>query len=326
MAENPIIRFENLSKTFGRGARQVHAVRELNLAIESGQVFGFLGPNGAGKSTTIRLMMDLIHPTAGTAFLFGQDVRRHPEVLRRVGSLVEGASFYGFLSGRQNLEVLARTADDVRPERREMLLEQVGLSPRADSLVNGYSTGMKQRLGIAAALLGDPDLVILDEPTNRLDPAGIQEMRAFIRELAEEGGKTVFVSSHLLHEVEQICDRVAILHHGRIVRHGAVADLLADGRTELRIQVHPLERAVQVLTERWPVEQDHDWLVIQARQDESPQVVRVLVGQDVQVYQVVAHRQSLEAFFMQVTQADVETDAVGTSDGDGPTPEGVLHV
>jgi len=298
------IRFEQLSKTYGRGQREVRAVQDLDLEVGSGQVFGFLGQNGAGKTTTIRMTMDLIRPTGGRVYLFGQDVRTQPAVLKRAGALVEDAKFYGYLSGRGNLEVLAHTAGDYRPRRIESLLEQVGLTSSAGLLVGGYSKGMKQRLGIAAALLHDPELVILDEPTGGLDPGGMQETRRFIRSLAQEQGRTVFLSSHLLGEVEQICDRVAIIHQGRLVREGAVADLLAQGETELRLQVEPVERALQVLQESWVVSGDGAWLTVRADRSESPDIVRLLVEHQVRVYQIIVQQPSLEEYFMSVTQSE----------------------
>jgi ABC-2 type transport system ATP-binding protein len=309
----PAIRFEKLSKTFGRGRKQVHAVQDLDLEIAPGQVFGFLGPNGAGKTTTIRLLMGLVHPTHGRAYLRGQDVHRQPEVLRGVGALVEGASFYDYLSARDNLALLDRTANQDQPRRREMLLAQVGLTERAGDRVGEYSTGMKQRLGIAAALLGDPELVILDEPTNGLDPGGIQEMRAFIRELAESQGRTVFLSSHLLNEVEQVCDRVAIIHQGRILRHGRVRELLAAGQAQLRIQASPLDRTIEVLSPYGPQNVGEGWISIQAGQDETPKVVQRLVEAGVSVFQVVARQQSLESFFMEVTRQGAPGPSTGCS-------------
>ncbi len=306
MNEQPAIRLAGLTKSFGKGGRQVQAVNEIDLAVEPGQVYGFLGPNGAGKTTTIRLLMGLIHPTRGQAFIFGQDAQQHPEVLKRVGAVVEGAAFYNFLSGYDNLAVLGRTANDFRPERITRLLDQVGLAGRADHQVKGYSTGMKQRLGIAAALLGDPELVILDEPTNGLDPAGIQEMRGFIRELAERQGKTVFLSSHLLGEVEQTCDEVAIINQGEIIRHGAVASLLSGGQTRLRLQVAAPEQAVSVLAPHWPVESVNGWVHAQARPDESPDIVRRLVAANIDVHQVIVERRTLEDYFLDVTRGPAQ--------------------
>jgi ABC-2 type transport system ATP-binding protein len=303
MDEAVAIRIENLSKTFGRrsfrGKRRVEAVKHLNLEIQAGQVYGFLGPNGAGKTTTIRMLLDLILPTEGNAYVYGHHVRRQHSILRRVGAIVEGAAFYGFLSGRRNLEVLARTANHYDPGRIEALLEQVGLAERATQRVKGYSTGMKQRLGLAAALLTDPDLLILDEPTNGLDPSGMHEIREFIRELVDKHGKTVFLSSHLLSEVEQVCDRVAIIHMGEIVREGAVKDLLA-GKTNLRVEAAPLDKAASVLRERWTVSPNGQWLTVDAGRDDVPYVVRRLVENGVDVYEVASQRQTLEEYFLAV--------------------------
>jgi ABC-2 type transport system ATP-binding protein len=304
MQPTPAIRLENLSKTFGRGRDIVQAVKNVDLEVQAGQVYGFLGPNGAGKTTTIRMLMNLIRPTQGTAWIFDQDVRRNPSVLKRVGALVEGAAFYGYMNGRDNLAVLARTANDYRRERIESLLEQMGLLERAGQPVSKYSLGMKQRLGIAAALLNDPELVILDEPTNGLDPSGIQEMRSFIRDLAKQQGKTVFLSSHLLHEVEQVCDRVAIIYKGAIVREGIVSELLAGGEAELRVQATPLRRAAAVIKDAWPVSVNRSWLTVAAQPKESPQIVRLLVSQDVEVHQVIIRHPSLEEYFIDVTHVE----------------------
>jgi ABC-2 type transport system ATP-binding protein len=301
------IRTESLTKTFGKGKTAIAAVKNLNLEVERGQVYGFLGPNGAGKTTTIRMLMSLIRPSAGRAEINGRNVREAGS-LSKVGGLVEGPAFYGYLSGRNNLEVLARTADDYRPERIRKLLEQVGLAARADQPVSNYSLGMKQRLGVAAALLGDPELVVLDEPTNGLDPAGIQEMRGFIRGLAGERGKTVFISSHLLNEVEQTCDRVAIIQKGEMIREGPVAGLLAESASNLRIQAAPLEQAEQALRERWEISRESipgdavPWLLVGAPPGESPLVVEFLVGRGIRVHQVVIQRQTLESYFLAATR------------------------
>ncbi|MBN2304944.1 MAG: ABC transporter ATP-binding protein [Anaerolineae bacterium] len=302
MGDTVAIRIENLSKTFGRRAkRRVHAVKNISLEIQTGQVYGFLGPNGAGKTTTIRMLLDLIRPTTGDAYIYDRHVRREHDVLRRVGALVEGAAFYNFLTGRKNLEVLARTANDYDPIRIEMLLAQVGLAHRADQRVNGYSTGMKQRLGLAAALLGDPDLLILDEPTNGLDPGGMHEVREFVRNLADEHGKTVFLSSHLLGEIEQVCDRVAIINLGEIVREGAVQDLL-EGKTHLRVEAAPLDKAAAILGEFWPVTTNTQWLTISAARDDAPHMVRRLVENGVDVFQITSQRQTLEEYFLSVVR------------------------
>jgi ABC-2 type transport system ATP-binding protein len=298
----PAIAVQRVHKQFGRGKRRVKAVDNLTLEVQAGQVYGFLGPNGAGKTTTIRMILDLIRPTQGQVSLYGQPVRQNSGLLRRVGALVEGATFYPYLTGRKNLEVLARTGGYFDPRRIQSLLELVGMADRADRPTRGYSTGMKQRLGVAAALLGDPDLVILDEPTNGLDPAGILEMRALIRRLTDEQGKTVFLSSHMLNEVEQICDRVAIINRGQLLREGEVKALLAE-KTRLRIEADPLPAAMQVLEPRWTLSMDGDAaFYVHAGREQAPQIVEQLVNGGAQVYQVTLQRQSLEEFFLEATQ------------------------
>jgi len=305
------IETRGLGKTFGRGDDLVQAVIDLDLSVPAGQVFGFLGPNGAGKSTTIRMLMDLIRPTTGEAFFFGQPVQEL-EARRRVGALVEGADFYPFMTARDNLAVIGRTSDDYRLERIETLLDQVSLAPRAGQRVGSYSTGMKQRLGLAAALLSDPDLLILDEPTNGLDPAGIQEMRTFIRDLAHEQGKTVFLSSHMLNEVEQVCDRVAIIDHGRLLREGPVSELLGADLHEQQLQVHPLDAALKIIQDTWQVEAlkpdqgPLGWLRIQADASAAPAIVKQLVEAGIEVHQVTHRRQSLEDVFLALTNGGEE--------------------
>jgi ABC-2 type transport system ATP-binding protein len=302
--EPPVLELANLSKTYGRRGGGVRAVRDVSLSVGAGEVYGFLGPNGAGKSTTIRMLLGLIAPSAGEVRLFGEDLRSQPEVLRRVGSLVDGGAFYPFLSGRRNLEVLARTqgAGD-GGGRIDELLEQVGLAGDAKRKVKGYSTGMRQRLGVAAALLNDPDVVILDEPVNGLDAAGIQEMRALIRGLADDRGKTVFLSSHLLHEVQQVCDRVGIITKGEIVRESTIADLLRqdDG---LRVEAVPLDIAEAALAARWAVERSGEALIVRATRDEAPEVVRRLVGAGAELFQLVPEQRNLEEVVLSITQPE----------------------
>jgi ABC-2 type transport system ATP-binding protein len=195
--------------------------------------------------------------------------------------------------------VLARTAGCFQPGRINALLERVGMAEYAERPVRGYSTGMKQRLGIAAALLNDPDLVILDEPTNGLDPSGIQEMRSLIRELADRDGKTVLLSSHLLHEVEQTCDHVAIVHRGKLVSAGAVNDLLAGG-AQIKFAARPLDRAAALLAADYAVNHDETWLYVQAADDETPALLRRMLAAQIDVFQVMPHRLTLEEYFLNV--------------------------
>jgi ABC-type multidrug transport system ATPase subunit len=299
----PVLELTDLGKTFGRRGGEVRAVRGVTLSVGAGEVYGFLGPNGAGKSTTIRMLLGLIAPSAGSVRLFGRDLAADPSVLRRVGSLVDGGAFYPFLSGRRNLEVLARTHGG-GAERIEPLLEQVGLARDAKRKVKGYSTGMRQRLGVAAALLGDPEIVILDEPVNGLDVAGIQEMRRLIRGLAADRGKTVFLSSHLLSEVQQVCDRVAIIHKGEVVRESTVAGLLDQEASGLRIEASPIETAEAALRARWPVERDGAALSVAATRADAPEAARLVVGAGAELFSLTPVRRNLEDVFLAITQED----------------------
>ncbi|MGC4191311.1 MAG: ABC transporter ATP-binding protein [Thermomicrobiales bacterium] len=220
------------------------AVDALDLTVRSGEVYGFLGPNGAGKTTTLRMLVGLIRPTSGEASVLGA-APGTPESLARIGAMIETPAFYPFLSGEDNLRVLARYAE-VPASRIGNVLEQVDLLNRAGDPFKSYSLGMKQRLGVAAALLKDPALLILDEPTNGLDPAGMAEMRALIRELGQ-GDRTVLLSSHLMHEIEQISDRVGIVARGRLVAEGTVDDLRGDDHLVIRVDPDRVEIARDLL-------------------------------------------------------------------------------
>jgi ABC-type multidrug transport system ATPase subunit len=227
-----VIEIEGLVKEYRRlrGGRTV-AVDRLDLSVPEGGVFGFLGPNGAGKTTTIRCLLGLVRPTRGTCRLFGVDAGSGlSRVIRRVGAIVETPALFPSFSGRRNLELLGRL-HGIGPKAVHEVLERVGLADRADHLVKTYSLGMRQRLGIGAALLKDPELLILDEPANGLDPAGIKEVRDLLRRLGDEG-RTVFISSHILTEIQHSADRVAILSQGRSVASGLVTDVLAAGRSQ----------------------------------------------------------------------------------------------
>jgi ABC-2 type transport system ATP-binding protein len=243
----PALRTVGLTKSYGR----IRAVDGLDLEVSRGELFGFLGPNGAGKTTTIRMALGLVRPTAGQVEILGLDLARHrAELLPRVGALVESPALYLYLSGRDNLRAVADVLGGVPKARIDELIELVGLAGRDRDRVRTYSLGMKQRLGVAISLLDDPELLVLDEPANGLDPAGIVEMRDLLRRLAGQG-KTVFISSHVLSEVQQICTRVAIINHGRLVRVAPVAELLrAPGEFEIRVD--DPTRLVQALQrEEW---------------------------------------------------------------------------
>src|SRR5919106_1554440 len=234
-----VIKTRELGKRYDR---RIVAVDRLSLRVRRGEVYGFLGPNGAGKTTTLRMLLGLVRPTTGTALVLGAPPGS-PESLARVGALIESPTFYPFLSGRDNLRVLARYSG--APEARiETVLEEVDLAARAGDRFGTYSLGMKQRLGIAGALLKDPELLILDEPTNGMDPAGMAENRGFILGLGQ-GRRTVLLSSHLMTEVEQVSDRVGVISHGELVTEGTVDELR--GRERLWVRADPLEQAERVL-------------------------------------------------------------------------------
>jgi len=233
-----VVEIRGAHKTYRRWRKPPeHAVRGLDLTVEAGGVFGFLGPNGSGKTTTIRLLLGLVRPDSGTFSLLGKSVPDElPLVIGRVGALVETPLFFPNFSGRRNLALLAH-ASDIPESRVQEMLELVDLAGRAGDRVKGYSLGMKQRLGIAAALLKNPELLILDEPGNGLDAAGIREVRELIKRLGTSG-VTVLLSSHQLGEVQQVCDRVAIMSHGEVIASGSVAQLLAAGTTgDVRVRL-----------------------------------------------------------------------------------------
>src|SRR6266496_706334 len=242
-----VLRTRNLSKQYGKRL----AVDNLNLEVHRGEIFGFLGPNGAGKTTTIRMALGLIAPTSGSVEILGQDIVTHrASVLPRVGALIETPALYLYMSGRDNLRAVASVLGGVPKQRIDTVLELVGLRVRQKDRVRTYSLGMKQRLGVAIALLQDPDVLILDEPANGLDPAGIVEMRDLMHHLAQEG-KTVFISSHLLTEVQQICTRVAIINLGKLVTESTVEELTS-GQGQFAVKVeHAAEALDLVHTQAW---------------------------------------------------------------------------
>ncbi|GER87115.1 ABC transporter ATP-binding protein [Dictyobacter vulcani] len=256
----PVISTQRLTKAFGN----LVAVNDLNLQVMRGDVFGFLGPNGSGKTTTIRMLLGLIHPTAGRAVLFGMDnAYQLPAILQRIGAIVETPTFYPYLSGIDNLRVIAANSGmklgGTNKARYEEVLDIVELQQYQRLVYRNYSLGMKQRLGIAAALLADPELVMLDEPTNGLDPAGVIEIRKLIQQLAALG-KTIFLSSHILSEVQQVCNRVAILRKGNLVKQGDVKELLREKeQVEVRMQREgEVQEALEVLQR--VREQEASWI------------------------------------------------------------------
>ena len=294
------IQTEALTRRFG----SLTAVDGIHLEVPRGCVYGFLGPNGAGKTTTIRLLLGLIRPHAGRMRILGGEMpRQRLAVLRRTGALVETPSLYPHLTGRENLEVTRRLIDG-RKARVHEVLDLVRLQEAADRAVKGYSLGMRQRLGLALALLGEPDLLILDEPTNGLDPAGIREMRSFIRALPQEMGVTVLMSSHMLSEVEQVATHIGIIHRGKMVFQGTQDALQARLREHLSIGVEHPEKAEWFLTTSgWTVHRngsDRLYVPVNGRSD-AAMINRRLMDAGHNVYNLHLERASLEDIFIEMT-------------------------
>jgi ABC-type multidrug transport system ATPase subunit len=296
-AETLVVETSGLTKRYDE---RIVAVDNLNLRVRHGEVYGFLGPNGAGKTTTLRMLLGLARPTSGSAIVAGASPGS-PEGLSRIGAMIEAPAFYPFLSGRDNLRVLAKHAG-VPETRIEAALDQVDLASRADDRFSTYSQGMKQRLGLAAALFKDPELLILDEPTNGLDPAGMADMRSLIRSLGQ-GQRTVLLSSHLLGEVEQICDRVGVIRSGKLVAEGTVEELR--GRDTLRVRAEPLTAARELVASLPIVEQvavSDEALRITTGPAEAAAINRALVDAGIAVSELHWERPPLEEVFLELTQ------------------------
>jgi ABC-2 type transport system ATP-binding protein len=295
----PVLRTLQLSKAYGKRL----AVDRLDLEVVRAELFGFLGPNGAGKTTTIRMALGLIAPTGGSVEILGREVRSHrSEVLPHVGALVESPALYGYLSGRDNLRAFGDVLGGVSAKRIDEVLEIVSLKGRDRDKVRTYSMGMKQRLGLAIALLNDPDLLILDEPANGLDPAGIVEMRDLLRELAG-AGKTVFISSHVLSEVQQICSRVAIINHGKLIRVAPVAELIqAPGEFEVKVD-SPRELADALRLQPWARDaRAEDGVVVTGAPDgRGRELIKFLVQNGFEADSVSQRHRDLEDIFLSLT-------------------------
>ncbi|EAC9891408.1 ABC transporter ATP-binding protein [Listeria monocytogenes] len=280
--------------------RKREIIKGISFEVMPGEVFGFLGPNGAGKTMTIRMIVGLIKPTSGTILIGGKDIRKNfTEAMRGLGSIVENPEFYSFLTGQENLAYFARMDSSIKKERIQEVTELVGLEKRINDRVSTYSLGMRQRLGIAQALLSNPKLLILDEPTNGLDPSGIHEMRDFIRALARNEGISVLVSSHLLSEIELLCDRVAIMTDGTIIKTDQVSHLLSS-RAQLRWRVTPIEQAKAFLESVTEVEVDGEYLVT-AMNEESAEWNEQLVAKGIKVHEIDKRKPSLEDLFLELT-------------------------
>jgi ABC-2 type transport system ATP-binding protein len=307
-AENPwAVEIRGLTKRFGDNV----AVNGVDLVVPRGCAFGYLGPNGAGKTTLIRVLLGLTRADAGSMFVLGQAVPRHRDrALARVGAIVDEPRFHSHLTGRQNLQILAAAREPASGQRIGPALDRVGILHRADDRVSTYSMGMRQRLGVAACLIGDPELLILDEPMNGLDPAGMQDMREMIRSLVAEG-RTVVLSSHLLDEVERTCDAVAIVDRGSVVRQGPIAELLAGTSVVVQVgcsdpeRAHALLAATTIADGGAEISTDQTGLRVTlpagTGDDVIAEINRVLVDHGLSVYRLFVHQASLESWFLQVT-------------------------
>lgn len=298
----PIIQVKGLTKSF----KNLTAVKDLSFTVNEGDVYGFLGQNGAGKSTTIRMLLTLVEPTSGSIELFGMPLHTHrTEILRSVGAVIEKPDVYKYLSAIDNLRIFARLSG-LKPTVQQLMqqLQMVGLAERAKDSVKTFSQGMKQRLGIAVALMHDPKLIILDEPTNGLDPQGIADIRNLIRHLSRDLNKTILVSSHLLNEIEQIATRVLIIDKGQKLVEGTAAELFDPSQTLVAIETIDNNAALlQLQQSKWSVNLEPrrtDTLLIKLHRNQIPDLHRDLVGMQIPVLSLQP-RHSLEDYFLQVT-------------------------
>lgn len=298
-----VVHTEHLTKYFGK----LLAIEDLNLDVYRGEVFGFLGPNGAGKSTTMGMMLGLVTPTAGTIEIFGLNSRSElPNILRRIGSVTESTGFYPYLSGKENLYYIARICGGISNNRIEEVLELVELAGRENDKFNNYSLGMKQRLALACALLNDPEFIVLDEPTNGLDPAGMKEIRELIIRLGQEG-KTIFLNSHLLHEVEQVCKRVAIIKKGKVITQGLVKELM-NKEIPLQIRVTEPEKAMIVLNKiDWinSVTREDEIIYIDVRPEKYAEISSSLANENIYLTEMRTKVDTLEDFFLDLTEEKI---------------------
>jgi len=290
-----VIQLKNLSKKFG----QRLAVDDLTLEVPVGEIYGLLGHNGAGKSTAIGMMLGQVWPTSGDVHICGHDVTAHRRrALQKVGAIFESPAFYDYLSGRRNLEILSSYTAPTPRKRIEEVIEWVGLTGRDGSKVRTYSHGMRARLALAQALLPQPELLILDEPGDGLDPEGIHEMRQTIRRLHRELGLTIFLSSHQLNEVEQLCSRIAVMNQGRKVFEGALADV-KQTKNWVRLRVSDFPKAVQSLRDEHLIVDERDGEFVGLAADVGTDlVVRRLVEQGMAVFEIARHEQTLEDFYL----------------------------
>lgn len=304
MENPPFIELNNVSKNY----QDFKAVDGLSMKVLKGDIYGFLGPNGAGKSTSIRMILSLIKPSGGAINLFGKNLAHNRQhTLSRIGALIEKPDFYNYLTARKNLEILGRISNVKNLQNKiDETLDLVGLLARAESKVKTFSQGMKQRLGIAQTLIHDPDLIILDEPANGLDPQGQKEMRQLIRQINVEKGLTILISSHILNEIEQISNRMIIINKGKKVVEGNVQELLNEGEMKVYFHVDKVEDTVNVIKQsqlgKYFLEADEEKIVLNINQQQIPEVNEFLLNQKTGVYAIKPVR-SLEEYFINITTA-----------------------
>ncbi|WP_338654266.1 ABC transporter ATP-binding protein [Sporosarcina psychrophila] len=296
MEKKPVVELKNLSKTIGKKK----IIDNLSLSLYPGQITGFLGPNGAGKTTTIRMMVGLMEPTGGDIIIDGKLLADDfEEGLSKVGVIVENPEMYKFMSGYKNLLHFARMHDGVTKARIEEVINQVGMQNRIHEKVSTYSLGMRQRLGLAQALLHRPKFLILDEPTNGLDPAGIREFRTYLKMIAEEEGVSVFVSSHMLSEIELMCDRIAVIQNGKLID---IRDMTEEQESHYYIEAFPAETAESMLkAEGFNVEAHKEGFIINAEKTQIPGLIQQIAAHEMQLFAVQPHRKTLEDQFLEMT-------------------------
>jgi ABC-2 type transport system ATP-binding protein len=316
-----VVEIEGLSKRFGR----VRALNQVSLSVAEGEVFGFLGPNGAGKTTTIRILLGLQHADGGVARIGGFDCwKDHKKAASLFGATLEQPALYGFLSGRDNLRMFARTLGRVDEKQITELLGTVGMAERANDKVKRYSMGMRQRLALAQAMLGRPKLLILDEPTNGLDPNGIHGLRILLRQLATEQGLTIFFSSHLLSEVEELCDRVVVLHRGEVKAAGPLTELMNFRGYQYRIDVSDVEKAVEIVraVDGVTVEPGtiKDSITVKSEKDMARVINQSLVMAGVGVDQLVHEQRGLEDVYIELTGVAAGSPLSAPAGASAPSP------
>lgn len=296
MIIKPIVELKNLTKVIGNKK----IIDDLNLSLYPGQITGFLGPNGAGKTTTIRMMVGLMKRTSGEILIDGKPLSEDfEEGLSKIGVIVENPEMYKFMTGYKNLLHFARMQSDISKERIDEVISQVGLEQRIHEKVSTYSLGMRQRLGLAQALLHRPEFLILDEPTNGLDPAGIREFRQYLREIAATENVSVFVSSHMLSEIELMCDRIAVIQNGKLVD---IQDMTEPVQSHYYLEASPAEDAQELLLSKgFIVETMPVGLLLQAEKNQIPAIVQLLTANGIQVFAVQPHRKTLEDQFLEMT-------------------------